>query len=125
MRTGKERSKGFGRKTDAQTWLNKQVSDQVTGTWTDAAEAATGSTVFRAVLQDLAGVLHAEVRSPASRGWTLDWSPPRCRSTPALRRIRSNRCAVVPPRYAPAAALAAPTAPASPRRSTSPRPFWT
>ena len=27
----------FGRKTDAQTWLNHQVSDQVTGTWTDPA----------------------------------------------------------------------------------------
>jgi integrase len=32
---GKEHAKGFGRKTDAQNWLNKQVSDQVTGTWTD------------------------------------------------------------------------------------------
>jgi integrase len=34
---GGEREKNFGRKTDAQTWLNKQVSDQVTGTWTDPA----------------------------------------------------------------------------------------
>lgn len=32
---GKEHAKGFGRKIDAQSWLNKQVSDQVTGTWTD------------------------------------------------------------------------------------------
>jgi integrase len=34
---GNEHAKGFGRKTDAQAWLNKQVSDQVTGTWTDPA----------------------------------------------------------------------------------------
>ena len=34
---GKEHAKGFSRKTDAQAWLNKQVSDQVTGTWTDPA----------------------------------------------------------------------------------------
>jgi integrase len=36
---GGEREKLFGRKTDAQTWLNKQVSDQVTGTWTDPSLA--------------------------------------------------------------------------------------
>ena len=35
--TGKEHAKGFSRKVDAQQWLNKQVSDQVTGTWTDPA----------------------------------------------------------------------------------------
>jgi len=34
---GCEHENNFGRKTDAQTWLNKQVSDQVTGTWTDPA----------------------------------------------------------------------------------------
>ncbi|MDC9006475.1 tyrosine-type recombinase/integrase [Mycobacterium marinum] len=34
---GREHAKGFGRKADAQNWLNKQVSDQVTGTWTDPA----------------------------------------------------------------------------------------
>lgn len=34
---GKEHAKGFGRKADAKNWLNKQVSDQVTGTWTDPA----------------------------------------------------------------------------------------
>jgi integrase len=34
---GRERSKAFGRKVDGQTWLDKQVSDQVTGTWTDPA----------------------------------------------------------------------------------------
>lgn len=34
---GREHAKGFGRKTDATNWLNKQVSDQVTGTWTDPA----------------------------------------------------------------------------------------
>ncbi|MCF6386521.1 site-specific integrase [Mycobacterium sp. MBM] len=34
---GKEHAKGFGRKADAQNWLNKQVSDQVTGAWTDPA----------------------------------------------------------------------------------------
>jgi integrase len=34
---GREHSKGFTRKTDATNWLNKQVSDQVTGTWTDPA----------------------------------------------------------------------------------------
>lgn len=33
--TGKEHAKGFSRKVDAQQWLDKQVSDQVTGTWTD------------------------------------------------------------------------------------------
>ncbi|MGB3352587.1 MAG: site-specific integrase [Mycobacterium sp.] len=37
---GREHAKGFGRKTDAQAWLNKQVSDQVTGTWTDPALSA-------------------------------------------------------------------------------------
>jgi integrase len=34
---GKEHAKGFSRKADAQNWLNRQVSDQVTGTWTDPA----------------------------------------------------------------------------------------
>ena len=34
---GKEQAKAFGRKADAQCWLDKQVSDQVTGTWTDPA----------------------------------------------------------------------------------------
>jgi integrase len=34
---GREHSKGFSRKVDAQSWLNKQVSDQVTGSWTDPA----------------------------------------------------------------------------------------
>jgi integrase len=34
---GREHEKNFGRKTDAQTWLNKQVSDQLIGTWTDPA----------------------------------------------------------------------------------------
>ncbi len=37
---GREHAKGFGRKVDAQQWLNQQVSDQVTGTWTDPALAA-------------------------------------------------------------------------------------
>lgn len=32
---GREHAKGFSRKVDAQAWLNGQVSDQVTGTWTD------------------------------------------------------------------------------------------
>jgi integrase len=32
---GREHTKVFGRKVDAQHWLTKQVSDQVTGTWTD------------------------------------------------------------------------------------------
>ncbi|WP_234783129.1 tyrosine-type recombinase/integrase [Mycolicibacter sinensis] len=32
---GREHAKAFGRKTDAQSWLNQQVSDQVTGRWTD------------------------------------------------------------------------------------------
>lgn len=32
---GQEHTKSFGRKVDAQEWLNKQVSDQVTGAWTD------------------------------------------------------------------------------------------
>jgi integrase len=32
---GREHTKAFGRKVDAQRWLTKQVSDQVTGTWTD------------------------------------------------------------------------------------------
>ena len=34
---GREHARGFGRKGDVQNWLNKQVSDQVTGTWTDPA----------------------------------------------------------------------------------------
>jgi integrase len=34
---GREHAKGFGRKVDAQNWLNGQVSDQVTGAWTDPA----------------------------------------------------------------------------------------
>lgn len=37
---GREHAKGFGRKVDAQKWLDKQVSDQVTGTWTDPALSA-------------------------------------------------------------------------------------
>ncbi|MGE3656069.1 MAG: tyrosine-type recombinase/integrase [Mycolicibacterium sp.] len=32
---GREHSKSFARKLDAKQWLDKQVSDQVTGTWTD------------------------------------------------------------------------------------------
>lgn len=32
---GKEHAKSFSRKIDAQHWLKQQVSDQVTGTWTD------------------------------------------------------------------------------------------
>lgn len=32
---GREHAKGFARKVDAQKWLDQQVSDQVTGTWTD------------------------------------------------------------------------------------------
>ncbi|MCH5641425.1 site-specific integrase [Gordonia sp. ABSL49_1] len=32
---GRERTKSFGRKADAQNWLNKEISGQVTGTWTD------------------------------------------------------------------------------------------
>ena len=34
---GREQTKSFDRKVDAQRWLDKQVSDQVTGTWTDPA----------------------------------------------------------------------------------------
>ncbi|MCV7007900.1 hypothetical protein [Mycobacterium gordonae] len=34
---GREHARGFSRKVDATNWLNKQVSDQVTGTWTDPA----------------------------------------------------------------------------------------
>jgi integrase len=37
---GREHAKGFGRKSDAQNWINGQVSDQVTGTWTDPAKSA-------------------------------------------------------------------------------------
>ena len=33
--TGREHVQTFARKVDAQQWLNKEVSDQVTGTWTD------------------------------------------------------------------------------------------
>lgn len=32
---GKEHAKAFTRKAQAQAWLNKQVSDQITGAWTD------------------------------------------------------------------------------------------
>jgi integrase len=38
---GGEHAKGFARKVDAQQWLDQQVSDQVTGTWTDPALSAT------------------------------------------------------------------------------------
>ncbi len=38
--SGREHAKGFSRKVDAQQWLSKQVSDQVTGTWTDPALSA-------------------------------------------------------------------------------------
>lgn len=34
---GQEHAKGFGRKADAQNWIDRQVSDRVTGTWTDPA----------------------------------------------------------------------------------------
>jgi integrase len=37
---GRERAKGFSRKTDATNWLNKQISDQVTGVWTDPTLSA-------------------------------------------------------------------------------------
>lgn len=37
---GRERAKAFARKVDAQTWLDRQVSDQVTGTWVDPDRAA-------------------------------------------------------------------------------------
>lgn len=33
--SGREHSRGFSRKVNAQHWLEKQVSDQVTGMWTD------------------------------------------------------------------------------------------
>lgn len=36
---GREHEKLFGRKVDAQQWLNNQVSDQVTGMWTDPAKS--------------------------------------------------------------------------------------
>ena len=32
---GREHTKAFTRKTDAAQWLSKEVSDQITGTWTD------------------------------------------------------------------------------------------
>jgi len=32
---GREHAKNFGRKADGQNWLDRQISDQVTGTWTD------------------------------------------------------------------------------------------
>ncbi|MGE5696839.1 MAG: tyrosine-type recombinase/integrase [Candidatus Sericytochromatia bacterium] len=32
---GREHTKAFGRRPDAHKWLNQQISDQVTGTWTD------------------------------------------------------------------------------------------
>lgn len=38
---GLERAKGFARKADATTWLNQQVSDQITGTWTDPTLSGT------------------------------------------------------------------------------------
>ncbi len=37
---GREHSKAFGRKADAQSWLDQQISDQVTGTWTDPAQSS-------------------------------------------------------------------------------------
>ena len=37
---GKERTKAFARKVDANKWLEQRVSDQVTGTWTDPELAA-------------------------------------------------------------------------------------
>lgn len=37
---GSEHTQAFNRKADAQSWLDKQVSDQVTGTWTDPSLAA-------------------------------------------------------------------------------------
>jgi hypothetical protein len=36
---GREHEKVFARKTDAQQWINKQISDQVTGAWTDPARS--------------------------------------------------------------------------------------
>ncbi|KMO79881.1 MULTISPECIES: tyrosine-type recombinase/integrase [Mycolicibacterium] len=37
---GKEHAKAFTRKAQAQAWLNKQVSDQITGAWTDPSLSA-------------------------------------------------------------------------------------
>jgi integrase len=34
---GRERTRAFSRKGEAQQWLNRQISDQLTGTWTDPA----------------------------------------------------------------------------------------
>lgn len=34
-RSGRERSKSFGRKADAQAWLDGEIAGHVTGTWTD------------------------------------------------------------------------------------------
>ena len=88
----------------------------------DAAEAATGSTAIRAVLQDLAGVLHVE---EALSG--LAWVDARLVAAAVSFDVctavdlRSDRCVAVPPRSAPAAARAASTPAASPRRSTSPQ----
>lgn len=37
---GQEHEKNFGRKADAQAWLNQQVSDQVAGTWVHPMKSA-------------------------------------------------------------------------------------
>lgn len=86
-----------------------------------AAETATG---FRAVLQNLAGALHVEGVLSG-----LAWVDARLVATAVSfdacsAADPSDRCAVVPPWYAPAAARVAPTPRASPKRSASPRPCW-
>lgn len=90
-----------------------------------AAEAATGSTAFRAVLQDLAGPLHAE-GALAGLAWvdarlvaaTVSFDV--CTAADPAGSLRRRAAAALP-----AVALAASTPPASPRHSTSPRPRWT
>ena len=91
----------------------------------DAAAAATGSTAFRDVLQDLAGALHAE---GALAG--LAWADARlvaaavsfdaCTAADPVGSLR-GRAAVVRAGRGPVAS----TRSASQVRSTSPRPCWT
>jgi integrase len=83
---GQEHAKGFSRKSTAQGWLNQQVSDQVTGTWTDPAMAAV---TFGVIAEKwLATKAHRSAKTVAGYSSLLDTIlMPRWRDVP-LRDVR-------------------------------------
>jgi len=83
---GQEHAKGFSRKSDAQGWLNQQVSDQVTGTWT---HPALGAVTFGAIGEKwLSTKAHRSAKTVAGYRSLLDTIVlPRWKDVP-LREVR-------------------------------------